>query len=108
MELDLKAFLQRIPDDTGRIAEFLVRLENEGPSIDLWTDVGEFLQTQLDASADALGVPKLSEDDSRLDGAKQAALATTQKAMSEFEATMAGLDKQATELQAKAAALTAN
>ncbi len=99
MEFDLRSLLESVPGDTEKVDALLARYDTEGPTAELYADVQAFLSGRVHASLDAMGVPKLDENDPALDEAKDALAESTQKALDKFKEQVAGLEKQAAELE---------
>ena len=100
MELDLRALLENLPpDEKNRVKAFLTRLDAEEESPELIADISDYLQSRVDDALDALGAPKVSDDDPALAEARKEAVEATQAALDKFQATMGDLDGQVGDLQ---------
>ncbi len=98
MELDFRALLSSLPGDEEQVQEFLNRFDAEGPSSELYSEVADFLQARMDANLDVMGAPKADENNPELMKAAQEVANKTQAALEQFEAAMAGFEKQANTL----------
>lgn len=99
MEFDLRTLLESVPGDNEKVESLLARYDEEGPTPELYADVEAFLSGRVHASLDAMGVPKLDENDPALDEAKDTLAESTQNALETFKAQVAALEKQAAEVE---------
>ncbi len=96
MEFDLRTLLMVLPDQK-KSQEFLVRLDTEGPTEDLIDDVVDFMQSEIDSTLDAMGVPAVDDNDPALAEARAHTIAQTQNALDVYQRALDNLVKRTDE-----------